>query len=55
MKKAFMRGVCALNMEAMSMFHSVDQATGISEFVSNSALPFTSKKWTLTVVLVCGR
>uniref|UniRef100_A0A3Q1AMA3 Centrosomal protein POC5 n=1 Tax=Amphiprion ocellaris TaxID=80972 RepID=A0A3Q1AMA3_AMPOC len=24
MKKAFMRGVCALNMEALSMFHSTD-------------------------------
>lgn len=24
MKKAFMRGVCALNMEAMSMFHDPD-------------------------------
>ena len=24
MKKAFMRGVCALNMEALSMFHSGD-------------------------------
>ena len=27
MKKAFMRGVCALNMEAMSMFHG-DEAAG---------------------------
>ncbi|XP_076453730.1 centrosomal protein POC5-like isoform X2 [Babylonia areolata] len=26
MKKAFMRGVCALNMEAMSMFHGEDSA-----------------------------
>ena len=25
MKKAFMRGVCALNMEAMNMFHETDQ------------------------------
>ncbi|XP_071942230.1 centrosomal protein POC5-like [Antedon mediterranea] len=25
MKKAFMRGVCALNMEAMSMFHQADE------------------------------
>ena len=25
MKKAFMRGVCALNMEAMSMFHEAEQ------------------------------
>ena len=25
MKKAFMRGVCALNMEAMSMFHETEQ------------------------------
>ena len=24
MKKAFMRGVCALNMEAMTMFHDGD-------------------------------
>lgn len=24
MKKAFMRGVCALNMEAMNMFHEPD-------------------------------
>ncbi|MEQ2184696.1 hypothetical protein GOODEAATRI_010726, partial [Goodea atripinnis] len=24
MKKAFMRGVCALNMEALSMFHSTE-------------------------------
>ena len=27
MKKAFMRGVCALNMEAMSMFHG-DEGAG---------------------------
>ena len=25
MKKAFMRGVCALNMEAMSMFQEAEQ------------------------------
>lgn len=27
MKKAFMRGVCALNMEAMNMFHEPDPNT----------------------------
>ncbi|CAH1789356.1 unnamed protein product [Owenia fusiformis] len=27
MKKAFMRGVCALNLEAMTMFHGEDQGT----------------------------
>lgn len=27
MKRAFMRGVCALNMEAMSMFNAADDAT----------------------------
>jgi centrosomal protein POC5 len=31
MKKAFMRGVCALNMEAMSMFHDSElKASGTS-------------------------
>ncbi len=28
MKKAFMRGVCALNMEAMAMFHEGDKQAG---------------------------
>ena len=28
MKKAFMRGVCALNMEAMAMFHEQDNKGG---------------------------
>ena len=27
MKKAFMRGVCALNMEAMSMFKTEDRTS----------------------------
>lgn len=27
MKKAFMRGVCALNMEAMNMFHEPEPGT----------------------------
>ena len=27
MKKAFMRGVCALNMEAMNMFHPAMDST----------------------------
>uniref|UniRef100_A0A3B4GVL4 Centrosomal protein POC5 n=1 Tax=Pundamilia nyererei TaxID=303518 RepID=A0A3B4GVL4_9CICH len=29
MKKAFMRGVCALNMEALSMFHSTEVGTRV--------------------------
>ena len=33
MKKAFMRGVCALNMEAMSMFHEAEQQ-GVLNFRS---------------------
>jgi hypothetical protein len=28
MKKAFMRGVCALNMEAMNMFHESADSSG---------------------------
>ena len=28
MKKAFMRGVCALNIEAMSMFHEPSDGRG---------------------------
>ena len=28
MKKAFMRGVCALNLEAMTMFQESDGKTG---------------------------
>jgi len=28
MKKAFMRGVCALNLEAMTMFHESDAKNG---------------------------
>lgn len=31
MKKAFMRGVCALNLEAMSMFQN-EEGTGQSNF-----------------------
>lgn len=37
MKKAFMRGVCALNIEALSMFHTGDtgrQEQGKSDFLS---------------------
>lgn len=29
MKKAFMRGVCALNMEAMNMFHGDDEGNKV--------------------------
>jgi centrosomal protein POC5 len=28
MKKAFMRGVCALNLEAMTMFHDAPESRG---------------------------
>ena len=31
MKKAFMRGVCALNLEAMSMFHGSDEKSDVGE------------------------
>lgn len=39
MKKAFMRGVCALNIEALSMFHTADtgrQEQGGPAFVSKT-------------------
>lgn len=32
MKKAFMRGVCALNLEAMTMFQSKDSRTDSGQY-----------------------
>lgn len=46
MKKAFMRGVCALNIEALSMFHTADP--GRQE---RGRPTFPSKKCTGTVAL----
>ena len=36
MKKAFMRGVCALNMEAMNMFHEPDPEGTEQQSYSNT-------------------
>ena len=50
MKKAFMRGVCALNMEAMTMFH--EEQGNI--FCSKRELGF--KFWMiLTIINTCFR
>ena len=35
MKKAFMRGVCALNMEAMNMFHEAEKEGTREDFINS--------------------
>ena len=37
MKKAFMRGVCALNLEAMNMFHEQDSMQGKNSTSNNGS------------------
>lgn len=51
MKKAFMRGVCALNMEAMSMFKEEQPAATEAShamFESTNRLPYPSATQTAT-------
>ena len=47
MKKAFMRGVCALNMEAMNMFKANDEAVEPKE-------PLNRDKQGLMSFLICS-
>uniref|UniRef100_A0A3Q3XDT1 Centrosomal protein POC5 n=1 Tax=Mola mola TaxID=94237 RepID=A0A3Q3XDT1_MOLML len=45
MKKAFMRGVCALNIEALSMFHNTEDEPGTTTLTQHQPRPISSTQF----------